>query len=175
MNKSSKWVITVVVLAVVACACLSIICIAAAGYIIFQRQTPVVEVSPTLVNKPPFENPPENAPTPRADPELTPLPTVTPFVSDRPASGSGEETLRTLSEEVVPVNDPILLAERLKGAKDIAPTLPPAAEPLEVGDQQKFWVTNTDTDEKRQATATLRYVTDRLYFWIETGVRYDEG
>ena len=175
MNKSSKWVLTVVVLAVVACTCLSIICIAAAGYVIFQRQSPVVEVSPTVVHKPPVENPPDQAATPQAVPEINPLPSVTPFANDQPVSASGEETLRTLSEEEVPVNDPILLAERLKGAIDIAPTLPPAAEPLEVGDQQKFWVTDTDTDEKRQATAALRYITDQLYFWIETGVRYDEG
>ena len=69
----------------------------------------------------------------------------------------------------MPVNDPILLAERLKGKQDIAPTIPAPAQPLKVGDQQKFWVTNSDTDVKRQADATLRYINDKLYFWIENG------
>jgi hypothetical protein len=60
----------------------------------------------------------------------------------------------------------------LKGAENIA-ALPPAAS-LWKWATSKFWVTNTDTDEKRQATATLRYVTDGSISG-SSGVGFDEG
>jgi hypothetical protein len=44
-----------------------------------------------------------------------------------------------------------------------------------VGDQQSFWVSNTDTNENFQVRATLRYITDHAYFWIENGVDYNSG
>jgi hypothetical protein len=91
-----------------------------------------------------------------------------------PPGTDPEETLRTLSEMIVPINDPVDLALRLEGKTGVPPTLEPPAEPYQIGDTQTFWVTNTDTNESFQTEAVLRYFTDHAYFWIEDGVSYDE-
>ncbi len=176
MNKSSKWIITIVVLVLAACACLSLIGIAAAGFIFLQTRAQTGQVLPADGGHPSVEAQPTQQSTPvpvptrtPAAPEATPLPLPT----GEGVSASDVNTLRTLNEEEVPVNNPIQLAERLKGVQGIAPTLPPRAVPLQVGDEEKFWVTNSDTDEKRQLTATLRYMNDKLYFWIENGVNFN--
>lgn len=43
-----------------------------------------------------------------------------------------------------------------------------------VGETGPFWVTNVETNENTEVTATLRYVTPHVYFWIQDGVSYDE-
>jgi hypothetical protein len=88
-----------------------------------------------------------------------------------PAPLSGD-TLEILKEATVPPRDPFDLAVRLEGKEGISPTLPPS-EPFQVGDQQPFWASNGDTHENFQVQATLRYVTEHGYFWIENGVPYD--
>jgi immune inhibitor A len=72
----------------------------------------------------------------------------------------------------VPINDPIDLARRLAGIENIPQTLDTIPEPLQGGEQKTFWVTNVETNENFQVQATLRYVSDHLYFWIENGVNY---
>jgi hypothetical protein len=42
----------------------------------------------------------------------------------------------------------------------------------QVGDQEKFWVTNSDTNTNSEVSAMLRYITDHVYFWIKDGVSY---
>jgi immune inhibitor A len=83
------------------------------------------------------------------------------------------ETLKTLQETIIPANDLRVLAYRLKGIENIPQTLEPPTSPLQVGATKSFWVTNTDTNAKFQVSATLRYVTEHLYFWVEDGVRYN--
>ena len=177
MKTSTKWILTIVALVLAGCACLSILCVAGAGLVLWQQSQPQV-VTPQSRNDLPVEPLATLQPTLPARPTRTPQPTTQsqePLPTRAPAAeGVADETLRTLRGEIVPVNDPVLLAERLKGKKDIAPTIPAPAQPLKIGDHQKFWVTNSDNDEKRQANATLRYITDKLYFWIEDGVSYDE-
>ena len=81
-------------------------------------------------------------------------------------------TLKVLENAIVPVNNLIDLSERLKGEENIPSTLVAPASPFVVGNQQSFWVSNVDNDENRQISATLRYVTPHVYFWIEDGVYY---
>ena len=88
---------------------------------------------------------------------------------------SGNETLVTLQNTTVHANDPISLAERLNGQQDVARTVPAPAVPLKVGAVQKFWVTNEDTNQVLQVNATLRYVGQHLYFWIQNGVSYNQN
>ena len=83
------------------------------------------------------------------------------------------ESLQALLQEVVPINDPIDLAERLGGKSNIPNTLPDPNQPYKVGDSKVFWVSNTNTNENFQVRAVLRYLGDHLYFWIEDGVTYD--
>jgi immune inhibitor A len=80
-------------------------------------------------------------------------------------------TIHTLKDTNIPINNPIDIAHRLLGLDNIAPALPPVTSYLAVGSQQSFWVGNDEVSNTR-ITATLRYVTDHAYFWIEDGVRY---
>ncbi len=83
------------------------------------------------------------------------------------------QTLETLARTIVPINDPIELAERLRGLSDISPVLATSAEPIEVGTIASFWVSNQDTIENFEIDAELVYATPHVYFWIETDVDYD--
>lgn len=103
--------------------------------------------------------------TPTESSQVTPPP-----LNTQPAS---DETLVTLENAIVPDNDPVALAERLKGIKNIPATVPYGG-PRRVGDEQKFYVTNTDTNTTSTTTATLRYVSDIVYFWVENGVNFNQ-
>jgi immune inhibitor A len=85
------------------------------------------------------------------------------------------DTLQTLEQAVVPVNDLLDLARRFKGLSDIPVTVSPPTSEYTVGNQQEFWASNVDTNENFRVKATLQYVTDHVYFWIEDGVSFDRG
>jgi hypothetical protein len=86
-----------------------------------------------------------------------------------------ERTLATLRTIRVPNNDPIELAERLRGLSNIPTVLATSAEPIVVGTVKTFWVGNVDTIENFQIDAEMVYATPHVYFWIERGVKYDQG
>ena len=86
-----------------------------------------------------------------------------------------DSTLKILENTSVPINDLLDLAQRLEGKENIPVALEPVSAPLQVGHQDSFWVTDTDIDENFKIEATLAYVTDHAYFWIENGIRYKEG
>ncbi|HEX9616358.1 MAG TPA: hypothetical protein VGA03_03020 [Anaerolineales bacterium] len=108
---------------------------------------------------------------------------VRPIYQTPESGGSGEvlmmpvpdDTLRALQNTEVPINDLIDLAWRLEGKQNVPVTLTPPESFLAAGAKQEFWVTNVDTNENFRISATLRYVTDHVYFWIENGVSYDRG
>lgn len=108
---------------------------------------------------------------PRDDGAPTPIPELT----RPPVDQISPDTLSTLEQTIVPENDPYALACRLQGKCNIPATLTPPAVPLQVGAHQKFWVANVDTNENFQVDATLRYITAHSYFWVEDGVRYNDG
>ena len=81
-------------------------------------------------------------------------------------------TLEILESTDVPMNDLVALARRYEGKDNIPIALDPVSSPLQIGAQDSFWVLDTDTEENFSINATLRYVTDHAYFWIEDGVRY---
>jgi hypothetical protein len=90
-------------------------------------------------------------------------------------SGQDLSTLEILKSIEIPINDPIDIAERLEGKENIPLTLPVEDLDREVGEQDTFWVSNTDTAENFQIEATLAAVTDHLYFWVENGVDYSQS
>src|SRR5690606_3730467 len=49
---------------------------------------------------------------------------------------------------------------------------PPAAF-YQAGEQKSFWITNVDDNSNSQIDATLEYVSEHVYFWIENGVRFN--
>lgn len=80
-----------------------------------------------------------------------------------------------LFETIVPIADPIDLAERLSGLEDVPRVLAMEAEPVEVGTVRTFWASNTDTDETFQVEARMVYATDHVYFWVEEGVEFNQS
>ena len=84
------------------------------------------------------------------------------------------ETLATLENAKVPINDALDLAERLEGKEDLPRNLEFPVRTYQVGDEETFWVTNSESNENFQVKAVLRYVTDHVYFWIDSGEPYNE-
>ncbi|MBN1230630.1 MAG: immune inhibitor A [Anaerolineales bacterium] len=86
------------------------------------------------------------------------------------------ENLETLENTLVPIRDLNDLAIRLGG---VTVDIPSAKEPTDIyyqiGDERVFWVSNVDTYDTFQTTATLEYVTDHAYFWFENGVDVDQS
>jgi immune inhibitor A len=80
-----------------------------------------------------------------------------------------------LSKTIVPDNDLYDLACRLRDVCDVPHTLPAPSKPFQVGDKQKFWISNVDTNENFQINATLRYITPHSYFWAQDGVNVNEN
>jgi hypothetical protein len=112
-------------------------------------------------------------------PEATPNPTVQPDPVE-PAIHLAQlaapaDTLKLLEDTTVPINDLYELAARLQGKQDVPASLEAPAFSFQTGDDKSFWVSNTDTNDYYQVDASLRYITDHAYFWIEDGVSYREA
>ena len=170
MKSTTKTVLIIAALLVLCLACLCLL-IAGGAYIFssnfLSSSTPFWE-TPIILN--------DETPTPFVDPG-----TLTPFVDpgiqilDPTQLEQASETLRELNESTVPINDPIDLAARLGGKLNVPNVLIDTEAPYEVGAQKSFWATNTDTNENFKVQATLRYVGDNIYFWIENSVRYNQS
>jgi len=122
---------------------------------------PTMDLEPTAVQTEPAEPTPESPASP-----IQPIPL--------PEPSEGAETLIMLENTIVPINDPIELAERLEDKENLPTNLEFPVKIYQIGDQETFWVTNSDTNENFQVSATLREVTDHVYFWIEDGIGYNE-
>lgn len=183
MSRVQKWLLVGVGGILFLTACVTLACISAGGLAILQwsrgisQVTPRIEATrivtvealhPTLrVTKTP-------APGITDEAEEDSLPIL--VMTDTPPAlnmTAGEETVNILKNEVVPTNDPIDLARRLEGKQNIPETVEGPPGPLASGIEKDFWATNTSTNETFPVRATLRYVSDYLYFWIENGVDYD--
>ncbi len=111
-------------------------------------------------------------------PDLTPF--LTPFDTNEREPSEDEfdfglnETMQTIQNEIIPINDPIELAQRLGGKTNIPRTFPYPNAPYKIGDSKDFWVTNVDTSEHFTVTATVQFLGDNVYFWIENGANYTE-
>jgi immune inhibitor A len=116
--------------------------------------------------------------TPVLDPRpITTHPTLVPDQVQAPTSVP-------LEAIEVPPRDPLVLAAQLQGMASgrgraqppsiprVVNATPPA---YDLGDQELFWVGNTDTSEQYQITATLRAMTPHLYMWVEDGHPMDQA
>ncbi|MGZ6347735.1 MAG: hypothetical protein ACXWNC_09250, partial [Anaerolineales bacterium] len=98
-------------------------------------------------------------------------PTLPPVAVTRPPIASvPTETVNALGQIVVPDADLYDMACRLKDVCNVPKTLPAPAAPLQVGDKQKFWISNVDTNANFQVDASLLYITPHTYFWAQDGV-----
>ncbi|MEA4813019.1 MAG: immune inhibitor A [Anaerolineaceae bacterium] len=176
-NPSRTWIIVLIVISSLAVMCC---CCAAAGFLVYRYM-------PTFVQTPVFGDKTEEANTPLpswlSTPEtslqtavpnktVAPLPTALPV--DPAELEKAQETLKLLQEVVIPSNDPIDLANRLGGKVNVPKELIDPEAPYSVGAKKKFWVSNVDSNKNFQIDATLRYVGDNIYFWIEDSVNYKE-
>jgi immune inhibitor A len=122
---------------------------------------------------------PEMAATPFAESAGTPAARATQLSTAEPqvmATGSLTSTESTIGQAQMPPADEIALAERLRpGVMDVPPTVNPTPPSYKVGDQLRFWVESTDTQETRQITATLQYMTPHVYVWVENGLQLNSG
>ena len=86
-----------------------------------------------------------------------------------------DETLLLLQDTIVPENDPLELADRLQHIENVPETIPAPSKTFQVGDRRSFYVTDTDTNVTSSYNATLRYVGDIVYFWVEDSVDYEQN
>ena len=161
MNTSKNWILVIVLVFVILCCCISIGLALTGGLAIWAKNGDVSG----FISTEQFLNPDDNQ-----ESVLTITPTVQ--VIREPVDSGAYETLETLQNEVVPVNDPRDLAQRLEGIQDIPEALTGAPVVYETGTQKDFWVSNTDTNESFQVSTTLAYQTPHVYFWIEDGISY---
>ena len=100
-------------------------------------------------------------------------PTPTVVITRPPLELIPTDTLQVLETTIVPNNDLPSIACRLLSKCNVPATLAPPSTPLQIGDQEDFWVNDMDTNENSQVTAILRSITPHVYFWVESGVDYD--
>jgi immune inhibitor A len=115
--------------------------------------------TPTATNTPAAVRDPAPIFTPESAASVTPLPSY--------AAGVGT-TEKLLANTDIPTRDRLDLARRFKLSDQPIPVVvnrtPPA---YQVGDQETFWVGESDTLRHFEVTATLRYVGAHSYWWVE--------
>jgi len=173
VSDEAKWAIIIGGCVLVLCLCLTVACVVAGGLSFFMIQDTGSRVYPTVEWELEATIEPGDSRVPTRRPP-TATPTLRPIEAQEPADEGAVENLQRLEAVIVPENDPHDLAFRLEGKTDIPETVEGPAEPLKVGAAETFWALNVDTREQFQIEATLRYVTDHLYFFIEDGVDYDQ-
>lgn len=146
-SSSRSWIIGIIIALCV--ICVLVIGIGAYGYYYLTKNLP--QLTSQLI--------PSGAPT------LPPVAVTRPPVASVPT-----ETMDALDKIDVPYADLYDLACRLKDVCNVPQTLPAPAVPLQVGDKQKFWISNVDTNNNFQVDATLLYITPHTYFWAQDGV-----
>jgi len=156
-NNTAKWIFGIVIgLITILCCCLIIAAAALYGFI---------QLGDTFSNtETPFEFGFDTS-------TATPTPIIE--VTRTPIEDVPTDTLSILSTTIVPENNLNEIACRLEGKCNIPDTIP--SGPFEIGDQKDFFVTNTDSNQNFSVTATLRYRADHTYFWVEDGVKYNDG
>lgn len=163
-NKSLP-IIAIVLVALVLCLCC--LCLTAAGILIASA------VKNTDSSDFIFDEPLTDILTNESTPEVT----LDPGTIDLEPGQLDEanETLSILNQNIVPINDPVDLVGRLGGEPGVPNVLIDENAPYDVGAQKEFWVSNTDTNENFKVSATLQYVGENIYFWIEDGVSFNQS
>ncbi|NIM96295.1 MAG: hypothetical protein GTO18_21565 [Anaerolineales bacterium] len=79
---------------------------------------------------------------------------------------------QSLTDAEVPEADLPKFVEMLSGI-DVPEVLAESADPIAIGTQQNFWVTDVDVVETISVVATMVYATDHVYFWVDDRVSYE--
>jgi immune inhibitor A len=102
--------------------------------------------------------------------EENPTAMASPLDVSDPVSPEALETLRSLLAAEPPAGDLVEQAERLKRIPNIPRTLADRADPVAVGTENTFYVTNNDDNTTFTANAVMRYATPHVYFWVDESV-----
>jgi immune inhibitor A len=113
--------------------------------------------NPTIAQSPNLQSPIPAAPTPIPGATLATL-----------------DTAAQLRLVELPRRDPVRLTEQLDPAIDAVPLLA-APQTYIVGDQEAFWVHNSDAKHNREIEAELVYQTDVANVWVEAGQEFDRS
>jgi immune inhibitor A len=178
------WTACIIGVIILLCACISCFIFSLVGITGYLSISPFVRSSATATpDSPPTPTPLVYRPTPQSSPVTGNSPTdssplqnnsATLVPQDSAAMGrSLTDTLQTLQNTFIPTNNALDLAYRLLGLDDISPTITTPDAYYTVGAKKSFWVGNNDNDNV-QVQATLQYVTEHAYFWIEDGIRYQD-
>ena len=158
-------ILTIILLVALCCLCISLVLLASGVVLVAQPEAIFPAVSVVIDQPLPYLIAPSYTETPTSEFKVEPTPTF----------GELIDTLSTLNKAIIPINDPIELAERLGGKSSIPRTFPDPDAPYQIGDQKTFWVTNVDNHSNFRVHATVRYVGENSYFWIEDKVQYEEA
>jgi len=85
-------------------------------------------------------------------------------------------TEESLTQAILPERNLRLLAIRLKNNGQEIPETISGTTSFQVGDTDTFWISDNQATPPRQfqANATLRYLTDHSYWWVEDGININE-
>lgn len=112
--------------------------------------------------------PPAASATPPAATAPPPASTATPG----PAPTRAEQMLQQLAQVQLPDGNQREQAMRLLGIADIPEVVATNATSRELGDTDKFWVSNLDNDKHFQVQASLKYRGEFVYLYIEDGLDF---
>jgi hypothetical protein len=113
----------------------------------------------------------------KAFPTATQLPkmeTRIPDFSTATPEAGAKETLNTLQTAQIPFSDLRMQAMEFLDLSSIPETVAYPGE-FAPGDEQAFWVLNSDTNRYSRVDTVLAYETPHLYFWIEKGLSYNKN
>jgi hypothetical protein len=164
MDRSEKAILIVFLVLIVLGLCLAVTCGLSLRFTDLGKEI-ISDVQSTLDSTADWVEPTEviSTPAPRS------TPTTPHTFSDTP-----EQTLAALQGTTIPEADWIQLSEQFYGITLSSEQMIHPAPQYHNGDEAQFWVMDGDTNENQQVTATLRYQTDHVYFWVENGVQYDK-
>ena len=171
-NNTILWIIAAVAI-ILCCCCLFMVGVGGIGFGLLANTSS--NVAPDVSLFVTVEAIPTTAVPQPARPTVTPRPTVPAGASSAAPTPAAEDFLTEmqLQEAVVPARNLRVLAEQLRGTGPIPEVVNDSTPTYRLNEHQSFWINNDDTQEHFQIDATLAYVNDVLYMWVEDGVKYD--
>jgi len=88
---------------------------------------------------------------------------------------AAQETWQTLSGIIIPEADSIDLAQRLAGKQNVPEVFIDTNAPYSLGAKKAFWIINSDTTESSSIDATLHYLGEHIYIWIDDRVSFRDS
>lgn len=170
MNTTSKKTVrTVISIAILILLCLCCAAVCLIGVLIY-RIPALTETLETVLPTLQAQNP-QQTENPQIEVPISP---TIPAEARPKLEEAANETQDTLRQMIVPEANAVDLAERLRGKVNVPETLIDTEAPHAVGAKKAFWIMDTDTTKTTAIDATLRYVGNNIYIWIEDRVTYIE-